>query len=129
MERVTLEELEDLAYKAKAELFRDAEKNVTVAVESSSFSGAQIIIKDDGLIWIPEDSDLGSCTEIRVGVVIEDAPSGELVSSVAAVIAIAVDVFGMELDGAHVSLPDELDEDEIIEKTAWLLECGLEAEE
>ena len=129
MERVTLEELEDLAYKAKAELFRDSLRDVTVAVESSSFSGAQIIIKDDGLVWIPEDSDLGSCPEIRVGAVIEGEPSGELVSSVAAVIAIAADVFGMELDSDHVSLPDELDDDEIIEKTEWLLECGLEAGE
>ena len=129
MERITLEELEDLARQAKSDIYRDAEKDVTVAVEASPYSGAQLIIKEDGLVYIPEDSDLGGCTEIRVEAVIDGEPSDELVSSVAAVIAIAADVFGMELDEGHLVLPEELDEDEIVEKAEWLLECGLEAGE
>ena len=129
MEHVTLEELEDIARKAKTTLYCDGMKDVTIAVEVSAFSNAQIIVKEDGQTYIPSDSDLGSCQEVRIAAIFDEAPTEEQESAIAGVIAVIADVFGAELDGEHVSLPDELDAGEVMERAEWLLECGLESED
>lgn len=128
MRNVTLDELEELALTSKPRLYSDDEKDITIAVEerNQAFESAPVIVREDGTIFL--GSELGGCTEIRIAADFESEPTDEQKESVAAVIAIIVDAFGVELDDEHLTLPESFPWDEIADRADWLLECGLESD-
>ena len=126
MRNITLDELEELALTAKPRLYSDDEKDITIAVEehTQTFESAPVIVREDGTIFL--GSELGGCTEMRIAADFESEPTDEQKASLAAVIAVIVDAFGVELDEDHLVLPESFPWDEIADRVDWLLECGLE---
>lgn len=126
MSSVTLDELEELALAAKADLYVDDGKDVTIAVEehNQAFESAPIIVQEDGTIYL--GSEIGGCPEIRIAADFESEPTEEQSEAIASAIAVIVDAFSMELDEEHLMLPESFEKDAIIERVDWLLECGLE---
>lgn len=126
MRNITLEELEEIALAAKPGLYSDDEKDVTIAVEEcgAACESAPVVVQENGSIFL--GGGLGSCSEILIAADFDSEPTDEQKETVAAVIAVVGDAFGVELDEEHLALPESFPRDEIVERVDWLLECGLE---
>lgn len=127
MRTVTLEELEELALSAKPDMYIDDEKDITISVEehAPAYESAPVVVLEDGTIGL--GCELGGCTEIQVAADFESWPTDEQEESLAAVIAVMADAFGVELDEEHLSLPECFSRETVVERADWLLGCGLES--
>ena len=128
---VTPEELGLLAIAAKPDLLEGGfsdEEELTIAVDDrDSFGSNPVTITEDGVVDVQEGR-LSSSHEIRIAALFDEPKDGQM-DALASVIAVLADAFEIEIDEAHILLPEEYDADGMLGRVGWLLASGLDQAE